>query len=151
MKSISQLSIICLSMAGIFGSMPNAFAGEGGAAGAAAFTIQNGSVTGVAVAAAVGKQDAVAGAFNTPSSNSSNSPYSYYSPSQGANSAFAQGSAGTISIQNLSASSLSQVSSQNDASLGTSQVNNLNATVDINPNSNNGTAATVSSRSYYGL
>ena len=148
MKSISQLSIICLSMAGIFGSMPNAFAGEGGAAGAAAFTIQNGSVTGVAVAAAVGKQDAVAGAFNTPS-NTSYSEFFY--PSPGANSAFAQGSAGTISIQGLSASSLSQVSSQEDASLGTSQVNNLNATVDINPNSNNGTAATVSSRSYYGL
>jgi hypothetical protein len=37
-----------------------AFAGEGGVAGAAAFTIDGGNVTGVAVAAAVGKQDASA-------------------------------------------------------------------------------------------
>ena len=58
-------------------------AGEGGIAGSAAFTVDGGNVTGVAVSAAVGKENASAAAFN----------YEVGSGLQ--NSAWALGTAGT--------------------------------------------------------
>ncbi len=47
-----------------FGFATVARAGEGGIAGSAAFTVNNSLVTGVAVSAAVGKENASAAAFN---------------------------------------------------------------------------------------
>ncbi|NES70857.1 MAG: hypothetical protein F6K24_39430 [Okeania sp. SIO2D1] len=58
-------------------------AGEGGIAGSAAFTVDGGNVTGVAVSAAVGKENASAAAFNYEAGNGLQ------------NSAWALGSAGT--------------------------------------------------------
>lgn len=47
-----------------FGFAAGARAGEGGVAGSAAFTVNTGAVTGVAVSAAVGKENAAAQSFN---------------------------------------------------------------------------------------
>merc|ERR1712050_483295 len=58
-------------------------AGEGGTAGSAAFTIDAGNVTGVAVSAAVGKENASSAAFN------------YEAGSGVQNSAWSLGTAGT--------------------------------------------------------
>jgi len=58
-------------------------AGEGGTAGSAAFTIDGGNVTGVAVSAAVGKENASSAAFN------------YEAGSGVQNSAWSLGTAGT--------------------------------------------------------
>jgi hypothetical protein len=68
-----------------FGFAAGARAGEGGVAGSAAFTVNTGAVTGVAVSAAVGKENAAAQAFN------------YGTTTTGLqNSAFAIGTAGTL-------------------------------------------------------
>lgn len=66
-------------------------AGEGGVAGSAAFTVSGGEVTGVAVSAAVGKENAIAHAFNYNGGNANGLQ----------NSAFALGTAGTVSLSNL--------------------------------------------------
>ena len=77
------------TLLGVLSLAPVAQAGEGGAAGAAAFSIDaGGNVTGVAVAAAVGKQDAFAGALNDPAGVN-------------ANTAFALGSAGVITVVSI--------------------------------------------------
>ncbi len=49
----------------VFGLANQAKAGEGGAAGSAAFTTTSGAVTGAAVSAAVGKNDAASSATYT--------------------------------------------------------------------------------------
>jgi hypothetical protein len=86
MKLNQKLAIAFLAVGtGVFGLSSGAFAGSGGAAGSAAFTVTGDKVTGVAVSAAVGKDNAAASAFN----------------SGGNNSAYALGSAGTISINNM--------------------------------------------------
>jgi hypothetical protein len=105
------LIALTATAAGIFGSASNAFAGEGGAAGAAAFRVEGGAVTGVAVAASVGKQDAFAGAFNDIGANM--------------NSAMALGSAGVITMTTLNATSLASVNSAADTQLGIAQGNEL--------------------------
>lgn len=90
-------------------------AGKGGAAGSAAFqTDGSSSVIGVAVSAAVGKQDAFAGAFN----DSVN----------GNNTAFAQGWAGTIAVMGLGSMS---ITSSNDPDLTTSQQNSFTAATTV--------------------
>ena len=61
--------------------------GEGGTAGSAAFTINGGNVTGVAVSAAVGKENASSAAFN------------YEAGSGVQNSAWSLGTAGTQDFQ----------------------------------------------------
>ncbi len=66
-------------------------AGEGGVAGSAAFTVYNGAVTGVAVSAAVGKESAIAHAFNYNGNNANGLQ----------NSAFSLGTAGTLSLNGL--------------------------------------------------
>lgn len=66
-------------------------AGEGGVAGAAAFTVEGTEVTGVAVSAAVGKENAAAHSFNYDGSNDNGLQ----------NSAFAIGTAGVISLEGL--------------------------------------------------
>lgn len=88
MKFGKKLSIsLFAATASVLSLSSGAFAGEGGAAGAAAFTIDGTAVTGVAVAASVGKQDAGAAAFNDIDENY--------------NSAFALGSAGVITINGM--------------------------------------------------
>ncbi|MEG4252844.1 hypothetical protein [Microcoleus sp. Pol10D4] len=68
-----------------FGFATVARAGEGGIAGSAAFTVNNNAVTGVAVSAAVGKENASAAAFNYNAAGTGNALQ---------NSAWALGSAG---------------------------------------------------------
>jgi len=53
-----------LALLGAVGFASSARAGEGGIAGSAAFTINGGAITGVAVSTAVGKEAASAAAFN---------------------------------------------------------------------------------------
>jgi hypothetical protein len=53
-----------LALLGAVGFASSARAGEGGIAGSAAFTINAGAITGVAVSTAVGKEAASAAAFN---------------------------------------------------------------------------------------
>jgi len=75
-----------------FGFATVARAGEGGVAGSAAFTVgAGGLVTGVAVSAAVGKENAAAHSFNYDGSNANGLQ----------NSAFAIGTAGTLSLNGL--------------------------------------------------
>ncbi|PSB23109.1 hypothetical protein C7B69_14965 [filamentous cyanobacterium Phorm 46] len=75
-----------------FGFATVARAGEGGVAGSAAFTVGTGSlVTGVAVSAAVGKENAAAHSFNYNGLNTNGLQ----------NSAFAIGTAGTLSLNGL--------------------------------------------------
>lgn len=87
-------------------------AGEGGVAGAAAFTMEGTDVTGVAVSAAVGKQDAAAAAFN-------------YGTPDVQNSAFSLGSAGVISTNAIGDPSMASISGGEDPALGDSQGNSF--------------------------
>ena len=67
MKSsiVSRFAVVSgLVVCSAFGLATVARAGEGGTAGSAAFTIEAEKVTGVAVSAAVGKENASAAAFN---------------------------------------------------------------------------------------
>jgi hypothetical protein len=58
-----------LALLGAVGFASSARAGEGGIAGSAAFTIDGTNITGVAVSAAVGKENASAAAFNYEAGN----------------------------------------------------------------------------------
>lgn len=94
-----------------------AFAGEGGAAGAAAFTIDGTAVTGVAVAASVGKNDASAAAFNDVTAEF--------------NSAFALGSAGAIDMQGIGDPDAATMTGTADPLLETAQANDLTGSATI--------------------
>ena len=86
MKSsiISRFAVVSgLVVCSALGLATVARAGEGGTAGSAAFTIDGGNVTGVAVSAAVGKENASSAAFN------------YEAGSGVQNSAWSLGTAGT--------------------------------------------------------
>ncbi|BAY86675.1 hypothetical protein NIES267_61860 [Calothrix parasitica NIES-267] len=118
MKFSQKLSIsLFAATASLLSFSSGAFAGEGGAAGAAAFTIDGGNVTGVAVAASVGKQDAGAAAFNDVTGNF--------------NSAFSLGSAGPIDMQGIGDPAAAGMTGAADTDLGTAQANELtgNATI----------------------
>ena len=118
MKLLTKTLCACLSaVANVSALSTNAMAGESGAAGSAAFQTDGSSSVigiGVAVSAAVGKQDAFAGAFN----DSVN----------GNNTAFAQGLAGTIAVMGLGSMS---ITSSNDPDLTTSQQNSFTATTTV--------------------
>lgn len=116
MKLLTKTLCACLTaVANVSALSTNAMAGESGAAGSAAFqTDGSSSVIGVAVSAAVGKQDAFAGAFN----DSVN----------GNNTAFAQGLAGTIAVMGLGSMS---ITSSNDPDLTTSQQNSFTAATTV--------------------
>ncbi|MGD2182207.1 hypothetical protein [Lusitaniella coriacea] len=103
---------------GSFGVAPAAFAGEGGAAGAAAFTINpfTNTVTGAAVAAGVGKNNAAAAAFNNPG---------------GFNSAYGVGASGATILTNIGNPFTAGISTLNDPNLGTPQANQLSPTTSI--------------------
>ncbi|MBV6626021.1 MAG: hypothetical protein KI793_24330 [Rivularia sp. (in: Bacteria)] len=126
MKLIQKLSIsLFAATASILSLSSGAFAGEGGAAGAAAFTIDDtGSVTGVAVAASVGKNDASAAAFNNVDGNF--------------NSAFALGSAGVIDMQGIGDPDAAAMTGADDPDLSTAQANDLTGSATIQLGSQDG-------------
>ena len=92
-------------------------AGEGGIAGSAAFTVDGGAVTGVAVSAAVGKENAAAHSFNYNGSNDNGLQ----------NSAFAIGTAGTLSINGLGDPAGFSLNTVEDSDRGTAQGNSFTA------------------------
>ena len=86
---ISRFAVVSgLVVGSALGLTTVARAGEGGVAGSAAFTVDGGNVTGVAVSAAVGKENASAAAFNYDGTNAAGLQ----------NSAWALGSAGVQSF-----------------------------------------------------
>ncbi len=118
MKLNNKLAIaLVAASAGIFGFSSIASAGEGGAAAAASFTVNQGNVTGAAVGAAVGKQNAGATATNSSISNT----------------ASALGTAGTLTLNTVQytdpilgpTTSSSFIGGIDTANLGTAQVNTL--------------------------
>lgn len=112
---------------GSFGLAPAAFAGEGGAAGAAAFTVDaTGNVRGAAVAAGVGKDNAAAAAFNDNF--------------LGINSAYGVGSAGRTTLTNIGDPFTAGVSSSIDPNRNSIQRNNLTPSTSIDID---GSGATV--------
>ena len=103
---------------GVFGLASGAFAGEGAAAGAASFSTDSlGNVTGGAVSAAVGKNNAAASATNTTSFGNT------------ANTASSLGSAGFVNVSTFSGSvfggTTTNISGGTDADLATPQANTL--------------------------
>ncbi len=133
MKFCQKLSIsLFAATASVLSLSSGAFAGEGGAAGAAAFTIDNTgtdpAVTGVAVAASVGKNDASAAAFNMI--DATGNPF---------NSAFALGSAANITMENIGASDGTQsMTGAVDSALGDAQGNELTGSATIQLGTGNG-------------
>ncbi|MEM6753994.1 MAG: hypothetical protein AAF630_13580 [Cyanobacteria bacterium P01_C01_bin.38] len=122
MKLCQKLSIsLFAATASVLSLSSGAFAGEGGAAGAAAFTIDatTGNVNGVAVAASVGKNDASAAAFNDNTADF--------------NSAFALGSAGSIQMTDIGNPATAAMIGEEDPALTTEQANDLtgNATIQL--------------------
>lgn len=126
--SFSQKLVIIFAAAsaGALGLTSAAFAGEGGAAGSAAFTITDSVVTGVAVSAGIGKQDAFAGAFNDGTT--------------GDNTAFAMGSASTINVNSMASMSVASFGSSGDLLLGTAQANEFAATTSVQIGTGSGDA-----------
>ncbi|NEQ71855.1 MAG: hypothetical protein F6K23_01425 [Okeania sp. SIO2C9] len=90
-------------------------AGEGGIAGSAAFTVVNDAVTGVAVSAAVGKENASAAAFN------------YEAGTGLQNSAWALGSAGIQGFGGVGDPTGFSVNPVEDTARGTTQDNTFSA------------------------
>lgn len=96
-------------------------AGEGAIAASAAFSLSDGKVTGVAVSAAVGKNDAIATANNRNVSGNV------------ANTATAQGSAARIlTTINAEYSTVDRIEGTGDNNLGQSQGNELTAPLTVN-------------------
>ena len=104
-----------------FGFATVARAGEGGVAGSAAFTINEGKVTGVAVSAAVGKQSAAAHAFNYDATNNSGLQ----------NSAFAIGTAGLLDFTALGSPDGFNLITTADSAIGNEQKNTFTSGYNI--------------------
>lgn len=101
-----------------FGFATVARAGEGGVAGSAAFTVNpTGGVTGVAVSAAVGKENAAAHSFNYDARNENGLQ----------NSAFAIGTAGTLSLNGLGDPAGFNLNTIEDSARGIGQINTFTA------------------------
>lgn len=105
-----------------FGFASVARAGEGGVAGSAAFTVNGTAVTGVAVSAAVGKENAVAHSFNYNGSNTNGLQ----------NSAFALGTAGTLSLNGLGDPAGFNLNTVQDSARTVVQANTFTAGYTIN-------------------
>jgi hypothetical protein len=99
-------------MLGLLENVRPASAGEAGAAGSAAFTIDgtSGKVTGAAVSAAVGKNGAAAASYNSGTTNA----------------AYSMGSGGNLSI-GLASGAVTSMSDTADATPTTAQGNKLSA------------------------
>ena len=118
MKSsiISRFAVVSgLVVCSALGLATVARAGEGGVAGSAAFTVDGGNVTGVAVSAAVGKENASAAAFN------------YESGSGLQNSAWSLGTAGTQDFTAVGDAAGFNVTSTEDSARGTEMTNSFSA------------------------
>lgn len=116
MKSsiISRFAVVSgLVVCSALGLATVARAGEGGTAGSAAFTIDGGNVTGVAVSAAVGKENASSAAFN------------YEAGSGVQNSAWSLGTAGTQDFQAVGNADGFNVNSTEDTDRTTGAANEL--------------------------
>ncbi|MEG5174428.1 hypothetical protein [Microcoleus sp. B3-D7] len=100
-----------------FGFATVARAGEGGVAGSAAFTVNADKVTGVAVSAAVGKENAAAHSFNYDGGNANGLQ----------NSAFAIGTAGTLSLNALGDPAGFSLNTIEDSARATPQSNTFTA------------------------
>lgn len=125
MKLNHKLAIAFLGVGtGVFGLSSGAFAGSGGAAGAAAFTVTDGKVTGVAVSAAVGKDNAAAAAYNNGANNS----------------AFALGSASGIDIEDMDSKGSGYIYSYRDNDLEIAQNNDLTGASSIQLGTTSGDA-----------
>lgn len=118
--------------AGVFGVSSHAFAGEGAAAGSAAFSVNNNQVTGAAVSAAVGKQNAAATATNVGGGLLGGVLGS-------TNSASAAGSAGNVTLTagNNGVVTKIETTSETIATLGTAQGNELTHQSNLNPANGN--------------
>ena len=116
-KFITKLTVtFAVSTVSVFGFAATTIAGEGGVAGAAAFTIDTaGNVTGVAVASAVGKHDAAAAAFNA--SDSADLDVQNY--------AYSLGSAGVITLTDIGNPETADMSSTGDTQLANPQGNSF--------------------------
>lgn len=96
-------------MVGLLGNIRPASAGEAGAAGSAAFTIDaTGQVTGAAVSAAVGKNGATAASYNSGTTNA----------------AYSMGSGGALSV-GMGSGIVTSISDAADAAPATAQGNKL--------------------------
>ena len=119
MKSsiISRFAVVSgLVVCSALGLATVARAGEGGTAGSAAFTVDSGGkVTGVAVSAAVGKENASAAAFN------------YEVGSGVQNSAWSLGTAGTQDFSSVGDANGFNVTSTEDTARGTDMTNTFSA------------------------
>ena len=116
MKSsiISRFAVVSgLVVCSALGLATVARAGEGGTAGSAAFTIDGGNVTGVAVSAAVGKENASSAAFN------------YEAGSGVQNSAWSLGTAGTQDFTAVGDANGFNVNSTEDTDRATGAANEL--------------------------
>ncbi|MCP2727461.1 hypothetical protein [Limnofasciculus baicalensis] len=112
------LAILTVTAGGV-SLAPAAFAGEGGIAGAASFNLRGGAVTDAAVAAAIGKNAAYAGANNN----------------HGHIDAFAVGTGGRIVVDGDS-NYVTIISEESSTGLEKKQANTLtNLTLDINSTS----------------
>jgi hypothetical protein len=112
-QTIKVSVALAATAASLIGFTSIARAGEGGVAGAAAFTVEGGNVTGVAVSAAVGKEDAAAAAFN-------------YDPTASngvTNSAFAIGTAGVITANSIGDPAGFSIDAIEDSNRAANQVN----------------------------
>jgi hypothetical protein len=113
---ISRFAVVTGLVAGsALGLTTVARAGEGGIAGSAAFTIDGGNVIGVAVSAAVGKENASAAAFN------------YEAGSGVQNSAWSLGSAGIQDFTSVGDTSGLEVTTTEDSARVTGQANTFSA------------------------
>ena len=115
---INKVAIAAAAGISVLSLSSAAVAGEGGVAGAAAFTIDGTAVTGVAVAAAVGKQDAAASAYNVPTdgSPSANTGVQNY--------AYSLGSASVIAIDAMGDSENAAMGADApDSQIGEAQTN----------------------------
>lgn len=120
-KLFNKVAIATVAGISVLGLSSVALAGEGGVAGAAAFTINDtGDVTGVAVAAAVGKQDASAAAYNVPDSTLTTGVGVQ-------NYAYSLGSAGVISISAMGDPENAEMAGSADTALADQQGNSFNA------------------------
>ena len=119
MKSsiISRFAVVSgLVVCSALGLATVARAGEGGTAGSAAFTVDSdGKVTGVAVSAAVGKENASSAAFN------------YEAGSGVQNSAWSLGTAGTQDFTSVGDANGFNATSTEDSARGTDMTNTFSA------------------------
>jgi hypothetical protein len=121
MKFNAKVLVAILTVtAGGMSLAPAAFAGEGGIAGAASFNLSGSAVTEAAVAAAIGKNAAYAGANAAGGA--------------GALDAFAAGAGGDIAVDGSNGSNyITSITQESDTGVAIEQKNTLtNLTLDIN-------------------